>query len=230
MDQLQLKAIVAQKHLLKHPFYQLWLQGKLPKQALQQYSQQYFQLVAHLPRFISTLHTNCDDEITRKQLTLNLMEEELGYGNGNIPHTTLWLDFAQELGVENDQVKNASILPATQNAINTMQEACQSSPQEGAAALYAYESQAPEISEEKITALKEQYDMHSDKALRFFTVHAQADIKHRAVWTALTKRYAQTQLQRQQAEIAATKTRDALWHLFDAMYDQFVPNEIKTMC
>src|SRR3989338_7554122 len=101
-----LHTIVKQKHLLKHPFYRLWLDGKLPQESLQKYSGQYFQLVAHLPRFISALHTNCRDETTRQQLVQNLMEEELGFGNGNVAHTELWLDFAEELNVKRSEVKN----------------------------------------------------------------------------------------------------------------------------
>src|SRR3989338_6956448 len=126
-----LHTIVEQKHLLKHPFYKLWLDGKLPQEALQKYTGQYFHLVTNLPRFISILHTNCADETTRQQLVKNLMEEELGHGNGNIAHTELWLDFAEELGVSRTNAKNAPILEATKNAVNTIMQACQRSTTEG---------------------------------------------------------------------------------------------------
>ena len=187
-----MKEIVARKHLLTHPFYKLWTAGKLPKEALQKYTGQYFHLVDNLPKFISTLHSNCDNEQTRIQLIKNLMEEELGEGNGNIAHTQLWLDFAEELGVERNEAMSAELLPATKNAVNTIKKACQQSMAQGSAALYAYESQVPEISVEKIKGLKEYYNIASVKALRFFEVHKDADIKHRAVWTALSNKYATT--------------------------------------
>ena len=218
--------IVQNKHLLTHPFYQLWLDGKLPKQALQKYSEQYFQLVEHLPRFISTLHTNCDDVVIRQQLIQNLMEEELGHGNGNVAHTELWLDFAEELGVERNKVPTTKLLEATKNAVQTIKQACESSIEEGAAALYAYESQVPEISEYKIKGLQEFYNINSEKALRFFEVHKISDKKHRAVWQAMVNRFSNSATQLAKAEQAAIDTTDALWKMFDEMHATFVPEMV----
>jgi pyrroloquinoline-quinone synthase len=226
----QFDKIVEEKHLLKHPFYQLWLDGKLPKEALQKYAGQYFQLVTNLPRFISKLHTNCNDEGTRQQLVRNLMEEELGQGNGDIAHTELWIDFAEELGVARKDVTEAEILEATKNVVTVIGKACEKSIAEGSAALYAYESQVPEISEEKIKGLQEFYSVNSEKALRFFQVHAEADRKHRAVWEMLSKKHTVNEELAEKANLAAKETTEALWQMFDAMYDEFVPMEIKTSC
>ena len=225
-----LHSIVKQKHLLKHPFYRLWLKGKLPKEALQNYAGQYFQLVSNLPRFISSLHANCEDETTRQQLVHHLMEEELGFGNGNVAHTELWLDFAEELNVKRSEAKNPLILKATKNAVATIWNNCQKSLAEGAAALYAYESQVPEISEEKIRGLREFYGLETVKALRFFTVHAEADKKHRAVWDALSKKLATTLELQRKVKTAAQETSEALWKMFDAMYEEFVPEKVKIKC
>ena len=225
---MNLHPIVEQHHLLKHPFYQLWVEGKLPKEALQRYTGQYFQLVEHLPRSISILHTNCSDVVIRQQLIQNLMEEELGHGNGNIPHTELWIDFAEELGVPRTDTENAELLEATKNAVDTIKGFCESSMAEGAAALYAYESQVPEISVEKIHGLKEFYNITSPKALRFFEVHKDADIKHRAVWQAMSTRFAKTPELKAKAMNAAEQTSKALWRMFDAMHDAYVPEEM--MC
>ncbi len=218
-----IQAIVQKKHLLQHPFYQLWLEGKLPKTALQRYAGQYYQLVEHLPRWISTLHSRSGDISVRQQLIQNLMEEELGTGNGNVPHTELWLDFAEELGVPRKTAETTPLLPATENVLHVITTLCQSSLAEGAAALYAYESQVPEISREKIKGLREGYGITSKKALRFFEVHKDADVKHRAVWLALARK------QPEQGD-AAEQTAQALWEMFDAMYEEFVPEEVKATC
>ena len=222
-----LSAVVEEKHLLKHPFYVLWLEGKLPKEALQKYAAQYFQLVDHLPRFISTLHSQCPDEQTRQLLVRNLMEEELGHGNGNVAHTQLWLDFAEELGIPQEDVINAPLLPETTKAIESISAACRCSLVEGAAALYAYESQVPRIAEEKIRWLEEFYGIHSNKALRFFKVHAELDKKHGAIWKILVKKHATTPDLLIRAKESAQQTATILWKMFDGMYDAFVPLEIK---
>src|SRR3989344_136890 len=226
---MNLNQIVQEKHLLQHPFYKLWLKGKLPKQALQKYAVQYYQLVAHLPRFISRLHANCDDAEIRQQLLQNINEEERGEGNGGVSHAELWLDFAEELGVDRATAKTGELLPETKAAVQTIHNACNSSLIEGAAALYAYESQVPEISTEKIRGLKESYSITSPKALRFFRVHAVVDKKHAGVWDTLIKTNAKPE-QQEQTLASAQQTAQALWTMFDAMYDQFVPASAKMEC
>ncbi|HIJ11010.1 TPA: CADD family putative folate metabolism protein [Candidatus Woesearchaeota archaeon] len=221
---MELAIIVQQKSLLTHPFYQLWLQGKLPMSALQKYTTQYYQLVEHLPKWISLLHTNCSDISTRKILIHNLMEEELGDGNGGIAHTDLWVDFGEEVGASREEVIEGALLPETKEAIETIQGLCASSLGEGAAALFAYESQVPAISEEKIGALA-QYGITSAKALRFFEVHKTADIKHTAVWDALARKH-----RTGKEEETAGKVADALWTMFDGMYREYVPEELKCGC
>ena len=47
------------------------------------------------------------------------------------------------------------------------------------AALYAYESQQPEVSREKIQGLRYHYGVDSAKALAYFEVHATIDTEHR---------------------------------------------------
>ena len=225
-----MKSVIENKSLLKHPFYVLWLEGKLPKESLQKYTAQYFQLVDFLPRFITTLHSRCDDENVRKQLTKNLLEEESGEGNGNISHTELWLDFAEELGVNREKVKKAELLPETKEAVNKIMELCESSMLEGAAALYAYESQVPRIAEEKIKGLEQFYGITSEKAQRFFKIHALADVKHGAVWKALVSKYAKTPYLEHKAFQSAKETAEALWNMFDGMFENFVPEEVKVEC
>ncbi|PIN73468.1 hypothetical protein COV20_04560 [Candidatus Woesearchaeota archaeon CG10_big_fil_rev_8_21_14_0_10_45_16] len=222
---MEIHSIVQERSLLKHPFYRLWLQGKLPKEALQRYTTQYFQLVAHLPRFISAIHSDCADESTRKILLQNLREEELGEGNGNVAHTRLWLDFAEELGVSVEEVINAKLLPETKQAVETMRRLCDSSTGEGAAALYAYESQVPQIAEEKIAGLKQHYALDSEKALRFFIVHQEADKKHGAVWDALIRKHHD-----EKCEQSAKEAAEALWTMFDGMLEAYVPEEIRIAC
>ena len=53
MDQKEflakLDALVAEKHLLKHPFYVLWTQGKLTRENLREYAISYYPHVADFP-------------------------------------------------------------------------------------------------------------------------------------------------------------------------------------
>ena len=56
---------------------------------------------------------------------------------------------------------------------------------EGLAALYAYESQIPAVSESKINGLKKHYGFTDPESYRYFTVHIEADREHAAAERAL---------------------------------------------
>ena len=53
-------------HLLKHPFYEAWNAGELKVETIQEYAAQYFNHVNAFPRYLSSIHTNCDDIKTRQ--------------------------------------------------------------------------------------------------------------------------------------------------------------------
>ena len=163
---------IAEKHLLKHPFYLAWARGELSKEALTDYSQQYYHHVAAFPTYLSAVHANCDDQGTRKQLLNNLIDEEAGSPN----HPELWKKFAGSLGVEEAELAQTEKQPETENLINTFRSVCkQRSTAEGLAALYAYESQIPSICESKIDGLKKHYGFTKPEHYEYFTVHIEAD-------------------------------------------------------
>ena len=56
-----LDALVAEKHLLKHPFYTLWSEGKLTRDHIREYAVSYYPHVAAFPTYVSGVHSGCDD-------------------------------------------------------------------------------------------------------------------------------------------------------------------------
>ncbi len=50
---LQLDKIIEKKHLLKHQFYQMWNEGKLSLEMLQEYAQEYYLQVHYFPTYVS---------------------------------------------------------------------------------------------------------------------------------------------------------------------------------
>jgi pyrroloquinoline-quinone synthase len=169
----QLKEAIADRHLLSHPFYQAWTEGKLTQPQLQEYAVQYKPFVEAFPRFVSALHSNCEDAAARAEILENLMDEEGKTGRG-APHPQLWQDFMDGLGAK----EHTSYGPAALKAKETFLRLCKSSYEEGLCALYAYEYQTPAISKTKIEGLKKFYGLTDPKAFEFFTVHETADIYH----------------------------------------------------
>jgi pyrroloquinoline-quinone synthase len=168
---------IAEKHLLKHPFYRAWTRGELTKEALTDYARQYYHHVAAFPTYLSAVHAQCDDQATRKQLLSNLIDEEAGSPN----HPELWLKFAEGLGASNVDVRNTQKQPETKNLIDTFRSVCgDGSTGEGLGALYAYESQIPAICESKIDGLKKHYGFTDPKDYEYFSVHIDADREHSA--------------------------------------------------
>ena len=174
---LTIDSDIAEKHLLKHPFYLAWTRGELSKEALVDYAKQYYHHVAAFPTYLSAVHSRCSDEATRKELLNNLIDEEAGKPN----HPDLWKQFAAGLGVTENEMANTAKEPETENLINAFRDVCgQRSTAEGLAALYAYESQIPEICESKIDGLKKHYGFSEPETYKYFSVHIEADREHSA--------------------------------------------------
>src|SRR3984957_8208821 len=92
----------SQFHLLGHPFYRAWMEGSLPRSVLSNYSRQYYFHVDRFPRYLSALHSQCENSQHRKVILENLNDEE-GTGFG-VSHPELWLQFAEGLGVSREEV------------------------------------------------------------------------------------------------------------------------------
>jgi len=165
-------------HLLNHSFYKAWNEGALEKETIKEYAAQYFQHVTLFPRYLSAIHSNCDDIQVRQLLLENLNDEDKGKDN----HPELWMRFAEGMGNSRDEVKNKVALKETTELVETFMKLSRSEKYHiGLAALYCYESMQPEISETKKDGLKEFYGINDENTLKFFTVHMHADKWHRAV-------------------------------------------------
>ena len=168
---------IAEKHLLKHPFYLAWVRGELSKEALTDYAKQYYHHVAAFPTYLSAVHAKCDDQPARKQILQNLVDEEAGSPN----HPELWKQFANALGVTEVDLAKTGKQSETNNLIEAFRSVCgEKSTAEGLAALYAYESQIPAICESKIDGLKKHYGFNDPKGYEYFSVHIEADKEHSA--------------------------------------------------
>jgi pyrroloquinoline-quinone synthase len=204
---------IAEKHLLKHPFYLAWARGELSKEALADYSRQYYHHVAAFPTYLSAVHANCDDQATRKQLLNNLIDEEAGSPN----HPELWKKFADGLGVEDAELARTEKQPETKNLINIFRSVCGRRPTaEGLAALYAYESQIPSICESKIDGLKKHYGFTKPEHYEYFTVHIEADREHSAAEREMLSGHIDNR-NFESVKVSVNRVLDALWDMLSGV-------------
>src|SRR6202048_245705 len=182
----RMDAAIAEKSLLKHPFYQDWQAGKLSREDLQLYALQYYRHVEAFPKHLRVLAARTDGAL-REIVQENLAVVE----DSNGAHPKLWRDFAVALGIPEEDISCCPALPGTQGVVQTFRKICSDCPaDEAVAALYAYESQGPEIATTKISGLKNFYGINKPEALAYFTVHEQADKAHRAAWRNWLEKHA----------------------------------------
>jgi len=208
----KIDAAIAEKNLLKHPFYRDWQAGKLSREALQLYAAQYYRHVEAFPKHLRVLAARTEGPI-RDIVMENLAEEE----NPERPHPRMWREFAGALGVGEDDITCCPALPGTQAVVETFREIVGDRPvAEAVAALYAYEAQVPEIATTKIDGLKKFYGVKSPEGLAYFEVHETADKGHREAWRGWLAEHAEGS----EEEILATTNvaLDALWGVLDAVH------------
>ncbi len=228
----EINAIISDKHLLKHPFYVAWTDGKLTKEQLRHYAEQYFYNVLAEPTYLSAVHfntphvhseSNSGDISVRQEVLKNLIDEEHGDNN----HPALWKKFAFALGANDKSLANAAALPNTEKLVSTFRDICLNRPfYAGLAALHAFESQVPDVAAVKIDGLAKFYGMKNPADYEFFTVHQKADVYHSQAEWALIERFADTE-EKQNEVLAATKEAcDALWGFLDGIHETYCANLI----
>ena len=164
--------IIEERSLLKHPFYEMWSDGKLTQESLAGYSKEYFQLVKAVPEFMTPIIEKAPNSVIT-ELTENQQEES--------DHIKPWISFAGELGISNDELISYSGLDKTKKAVSDLSE-LMTTFDGGACAMYAFEKEIPKISQTKLDGLSEFYQITSDRAIEYFKLHTEADIRHAASW------------------------------------------------
>ena len=164
--------IIEARSLLKHPFYEMWSDGKLTQESLAGYSKEYFQLVKAVPEFMAPIIENAPNSVVA-ELTENQQEES--------DHIQPWISFAGELGISEDELISYSGLNKTKKAVSDLTELMNTF-DGGACAMYAFEKEIPKISQTKLDGLSEFYQITSDDATEYFKLHTEADVRHAASW------------------------------------------------
>lgn len=210
---------IGQYAMLRHPFYQLWSEGKLSDTTLAEYAKQYYAHVCAFPTYVSAVHSRCDNLPVRQLLLENLIEEERGEDN----HPELWLRFAEGLGVSRAQVRTAELLPSTRESVNSLKSLTANTDYRlGVAALYAYESQIPEVAQTKRVGLKQYYGIDDARTVSFFTVHESADQVHRQIEMKIMTDACDTDQARDETVAAAQQGAKSLWDFLSGVHEAYV--------
>ena len=205
---------IAENHLLNHSFYKAWNAGELDVSSIQEYAAQYFKHVSAFPRYLSAIHTNCEEISIRQELLENLVDEEQGDEN----HPELWLRFGEGMGKSRDAMVQTESMEETQELVDIFMKLTRDQRTHiGMAALYCYESMVPEIAENKIDGLKKFYGIDDKNTLKFFTVHLHADKWHREVVKNLMSDLCDSSLKKEESLAAIDEALYALNNFLTGM-------------
>lgn len=199
--------LIEQKSLLKHPFYQMWSDGKLSKEMLAGYSKEYFQMVKAVPSFVGEIAKFTPQSMIG-EIKANQQEEA--------EHLEPWAHFAVSLGVEN--IISYSGLDKTNHAVSELSGLI-TSLEAGAAAMYAFEKEIPKISHTKLEGLEKFYDITTPDATEYFRLHMEADIRHAATWEKILDKIPEEK--HDEFLAVAEKSLDAQNHLLDSCYESY---------
>ena len=200
--------IIEERSLLKHPFYEMWSDGKLTQESLAGYSKEYFQLVKSVPEFMAPIIEKAPNSVIA-ELIENQQEES--------DHIKPWISFAGELGISEDELISYSGLDKTNKAVSDLDQ-LMNTYDSGACAMYAFEKEIPKISQTKLDGLSEFYQITNERATEYFKLHTEADIRHAASWrNILEKSNADTSNLVEVAE----KSVSAQNLLLDSCYDEY---------
>jgi pyrroloquinoline-quinone synthase len=203
------------RHLLKHPFYAAWSQGRLARDDLLRYAGQYHHFESNFPRYVAGGYARLSRAADRRILLENLIDEE-----GRSPtHPELWVDFARSLGATWNANTPPKARPATRDLCRTYEALTLGHGTAAAAlgALYAYEAQFPRVAEEKSRGLRAWYGIRSKSAHEFFRVHSVADVAHsRAERRILSHEIADSPAAGRRAEEAVDRTLQSWWRFLSS--------------
>jgi pyrroloquinoline-quinone synthase len=145
----RLDAAIGEHRLLEHPFYQAWRDGTLPVEALATYAAEYGAFIAAVDQGWASVgeHEHAAEE--RR-------------------HADLWSVFGRHFGAEVSSPRLAETAALVETSRRLF-----SDPATAWGALYAFESQQPGTSEEKLKGLVDHFGVDGDgPAAEYFRVHA----------------------------------------------------------
>ncbi|HLV88572.1 MAG TPA: iron-containing redox enzyme family protein [Candidatus Sulfotelmatobacter sp.] len=216
----ELETRIAKYDLLCHPFYKAWSEGKLTRDDLREYAQDYYHHVEEFPSYLAAFGLRLDEGELRQAVLANMCDEK-GVddrpGRDSVPHSDLWLDFAEGMGSSRNLEWHHPLPEVRQLVAYFQRVSSEGMPEEALAAFYAYESQVPRIAKEKDRGLRDLYRA-DEKTCGYFVVHATADVYHARVWKEQLGKRVESHPETAQAALnAAEKTASMLWKALDGI-------------
>lgn len=179
MSQLteSLRARINARKKMTSQLYQTVLAGEASKRLLQNFVINRFPIKNHWTRNILGIASRIPDHKLRVELVENVFEEETGHFSHSKRHLETFVDFGKCLGVSQQDIDNAPVLPETQAVIDHNVEACNTQihfTAGVASVLLLMEGQPPVVSNSNRSMLSVMRDVYRlpPEGIEFFVHHA----------------------------------------------------------
>ena len=188
----QLVAARDKKHSKDHPFFELWVQGKLTKEQTALYCTQHYHYVGEYLNWLAYEVSQIPRRDVKVYLFENLGDEE----NPDDRHLDMLKDYVAASGLPRDSVEDFPVLAGTEELQNWGWRMVYQKPWQASVAgmFVGLESQFLDICKKIVPALHRHYG-HKPGAreIRFFEEHIHADEIHGSKGFAIVEKYCNTQ-------------------------------------
>lgn len=187
--QLKKDILAFPKIRIQHPFLKAVCSGKATMDEIRRWAIQDYQFRAAVPRIAMLRYLACSDPEIAKKLFEVVEEETRGLATGSAGHNQLFLDFADSIGISPAQLQNAEMRPSTAAHLYYVELIIHTLPW---FVVMAVQIGAEGTFGPAAAALGQGFIKHYDmkpEAVRFFTVHSEADEDHGNLAEDIALRY-----------------------------------------
>jgi len=176
----------------RNRFMKALFEGELERERMKLWAKQLFLLTRTGPRFLSAIHSNCEDFEAASWLVQNLYEEYGEMSEGR-DHPSLCRNFGRALGMSVEELEAGPILDCTRRFIDYAFEVTRTRHYvESLAAIgVALEGVSARGAPMVGAALRQHYGF-GEKDIEFFTAHCEMDIEHSQKTLDLVVKHATT--------------------------------------
>src|SRR5215510_9155285 len=216
-----IRQVGAERYHNKHPFHHLLHGGKLNKGQVQAWALNRYCYQAAVPRKDAALMSRVFDRELRRGWVHRLLDHD-GYG-GEEGGIERWLVLTDALGLERTYVTSMQgALPATRFATEAYVRFVLQEPIVEAVASSLTELFAPQIHQERIAGMLENYDFIGERAMQYFRRRLDQADRDSDFALDYVRRHATTP-QTQTAAVEAVRFKcNVLWAQLDALHHAYV--------
>lgn len=204
---------------LEHPYVKLLVEGKLTPEQLRDFAKQDYQLKKCPSWWAAGRILNARTISDQKLIAKAFVEEMGGSDPGHTGHQAMYLEFGKALGLSEEAMEHAELLPSTVLAVDMLMHINRhrSAPEGLASGSIMGEAVNVHVSKMLVPAFEKHYRVPRE-GLVWFLEHIEADEEHGGIGEAVVRKYAVTKDMQNKIWDCIIRTKAAWWIFFDGLY------------